>query len=122
MEPTSSVPPGNSDDKDAPAHALERAKRDLEAQIERAVADYEHAQGDEPLEVSLNFEEEDLPEGEDNEASPDLMNQIAGLVDDFHNAPAVSGKGVRVQRLTAIDSDADGEVAVRVHYDYAGYE
>ena len=118
MEPT--APQDPSDDKDAPAQALERSKRSLEEQIERAVA--AHERGDEPLEVSLNFEEEDLPEGEDNEAPQELMNRIAELVDNFHNAPAVSGKGVRVQRLTAIDSDADGEVAVRVHYDYAGYE
>lgn len=122
MEPTSPAPQGNPDDKDASAHSLERAKHDLEAQIERAVADYEHAHGDEPLEVSLNFEEEDLPEGADNEAGADLMEKIAGLVDDFHNSPSVSGQGVRVVRLTAIDSDADGEVAVRVHYDYAGYQ
>ena len=104
------------------AHALERAKEALERQIERAVADYEHAHEDEPLEVSLNFDEEDLPEGEDNEADEELMSQIVELVEDFHRSPAVSGKGVRVLRLTAIDSDADGEVAVRVHYDYAGYE
>lgn len=120
MEP-SSLPP-DADDKDASAHAIERTKRDLEEQIERAVSNYEQARGNEPLEVSLNFEEEDLPEGEDNEADADLMEKITQLVDNFHNSPSISGKGVRVRRLTAIDSDADGEVAVRVDYDYAGYD
>ena len=120
MEPTAASQ--DNDGKTAPAHALERAKRDLEEQIERVVTDFEHTRGDEPLEVSLNFEEEDLPEGEDNEANQALMDRIATLVDDFHNDPAVTGKGVRVIRLTAIDSDADGQVAVRVDYDYAGYE
>lgn len=120
MEPNASQP-RNDDDKDQPAHALQRAKSDLEDQIERAVATHEPPTGD-SIEVSLNFEEEDLPEGEDNEAGPELMERITGLVDDFHSSPAVTGKGVRIRRLTAIDSDADGEVAVRVHYDHAGYE
>ena len=118
MEPTASR---NGDDESQSALALQRAKNDLEDQIERAVAAHEPPT-DEPVEVSLNFEEEDLPEGDDNEAGPELMNQITNLVENFHSSPAVTGKGVRVRRLTAIDSDADGEVAVRVDYDHAGYE
>jgi hypothetical protein len=118
--PSSERPDRADDDKGTSAHALERAKHDLEEQIERVVADSARDHGNEPLEVSLNFEEVDLPEGEENEADSALMDRIAGLVDDFHEAPAVSGTGVRVRRLTAIDSD--GEVAVQVDYDYAGYE
>lgn len=115
------APAPEADDKDASAHAIEQAKRDLETQIERAVANHEQQDGDESLEVSLNFEGTDLSEGGD-EAGEALRREIRSLVEQFHQASAIEGSGIHVQRLTAIDSDADGEVAVRVDYDYAGYQ
>ena len=92
---------------------LERLQRELTARIEAAAREHE-AQADGPLDLDMNF-------GSETGASigdAALRRSVEQLVRDFHEHPAVVQAGVRVHKVTALDSDADGEVAVKVQYDY----
>ena len=49
-----------------------------------------------------------------------LKQQVKGAVDMFHGGALVQRTGVYISRVTAIDSDGDGEAAVNVKYEYPG--
>jgi len=104
------------EDKDRDARALEQYKEEFEGQLENVVRDFESShQG--PLEMDLSF-----IEGEGSGPAPDdLKPRIANIVEAFHRKPLVNRSGVRVHKVTAIDSDEDGQFAVRVWYDYPEY-
>jgi len=100
-------------DKPRGAFALAELRERLEKQIKDAVRNYEATQSG-PVELDMS-----LVEGEGGAESDDtLRKSVEAIVDSFHRNPVVSETGVRVHKVTAIDSDADGQVAVRVAYDY----
>lgn len=100
-------------DKQRDAFALTHLRERLEKQIEEAVRDFESKEGG-PVELDMS-----LIEGEGGAESDDsLRKSVEAIVDAFHRNPVVSETGVRVHKVTAIDSDADGQIAVRVSYDY----
>lgn len=104
------------DERVTPALEIEKAKEALETEIAEAVAAYERDDDEkEALEVSINFDEDRSADPEPDAA---LREKIRAAVTSFHERPIITTSNVRVQRLTAIDSDADGEVAVSVDYDY----
>lgn len=101
------------------ARELQDLKQNLERDIENAVATYE-GPGTEPVELNLTFD--GAPTGSnrsDDEGEPAAT--VRGLVDGFHRREAVRESGVRVLKVTAVDSDHDGTVAVHVQFDHAGY-
>lgn len=101
-----------SDDRNA--FALAHLREELERQIENAVRDFETQHGG-PIELDMStVEGEGAAESDDS-----LRRRVETIVEAFHRKPVVMETGVRVHRVTAIDSDADGSVAVRVSYDYA---
>lgn len=103
MEPT---------EREVSAVQLEKAKETLEANIAEAVRSHEaHIEG--AVEIDWRTEGETL--GENAEG---LDATVRSLVDSFHKLPVVKNSEVKVQKITAIDSDQDGHVAVRVSYAY----
>lgn len=100
-------------EKTSAALKIEEAKGALEAEVAEAIA--KHERGGEALEISMYFDEDRSAESESDAA---LKEEIRAAVNAFHERPVVTTSNVRVQRLTAIDSDADGEVAVSVDYAY----
>lgn len=104
-------------DKDRDAYALQHLQQQLEQQIETAVREYESEHSG-PVELDVSF-----VEGEGEAPSDDTLRQrVETIVEAFHRKPLVSQTGVKVHKITAIDSDADGQIAVRVTYDYGGYD
>lgn len=105
------------DPKIEQARALAAARESLERQIEQAVRTYQ-SDSHKPLDVEVHFTEE----GEGG-AGPELGDQhlrdtIRSYVSAFRSQRAVLDSGVRVLKVTAIDSDGDGKPAVDVVYDY----
>ena len=101
-----------TDQRDVP-FALAAAKESLETKLKHAVDAYEHWTGG-PLEVDLGF-----VQGARSTAGDEVLrDKIRSLVDDFHKDPVVQETQVQVQKVTAFDSDADGEAVVRVSYAY----
>lgn len=105
--------------KEVVAIQLEQAKNRLESQLRDTFREYGRSKMG-PVEFRLNLEErvkaEDDEAGEDERA---LRNRVRNLVDTFHGEEVVTRTGVRVYNLTVIDSNADGEPAVNVKYEYA---
>ncbi|GEM_PF-4656579 len=105
-----------AEDKDRDARALEQYKEELENQLQNIVREFQGRHPG-PVEMDLSF-----VEGEGSGPAPDeLKPRVRTIVEAFHRKPLVSRSGVRVHKVTAIDSDEDGQVAVRVLYDYPGY-
>lgn len=103
--------------KEQQAIALEKAKETLDRQIEEALETYQQ-QSDEPLEFNLPIEEN--PEvGGAPTGDAELRQRVLQLVEDFHRQDVVRQSGVHVQKVTVLDSDADGQVAIDVEYAYA---
>lgn len=104
-------------DMERDARALQQYQQDLESNIERIVREYELDHKG-PLEIDVSFFE-----GEGGaEIDEQLRTRIESMVDAFHRKPAVKKSGVSVHKVTAMDSDEDGRIVVRVHYDYAEEE
>jgi hypothetical protein len=100
-------------DKQRDAFALAHLREQLEKQIENAVRAFESEHSG-PIELDMS-----MVEGEGGAESDDrLRKSVEAIVEAFHRNPVVSETGVRVHKVTAIDSDADGQIAVRVSYDY----
>lgn len=103
--------------KDREAFALAHLREELETQIENVVREYERRHGG-PVELDMS-----LVEGEGGAETDDVLRRrVETIVEAFHRKPLVAETGVRVHKVTAIDSDEDGRVAVRVSYDYAAEE
>lgn len=104
-------------ESDGNAYALRHLQDQLEQQIETAVREFESGHTG-PVELDVSF-----VEGEGSAPSDDgLRKRIETIVDAFHRKPLVTQTGIKVHKITAIDSDADGEIAVNVMYDYGGYD
>lgn len=101
----------NIDDKPLQALGLQQAERVLEQQIQEAVRAYEHRNGG-PIELDMDFMEGG------NLGAEALQQQVRFIVSAFLEEPVVRRAGLRVHKVTAIDSDADEHVVVRVTYDY----
>ncbi len=100
-------------DKHRDAISLSHLRDELEKHIEDAVRDFERDHGG-PIELDMS-----MVEGEGAaESDGSLRQNVASIVEAFQRNPVVSKSGVVVHRVTAIDSDADGEIAVRVSYEY----
>ena len=102
-------------DKKEAALQLENAKDNLEAQIKKTVEEQEQPGEPERVNVRLG---DDPETGGSDEGDTALISEIRALVDDFERGATVQTAGVTVRRVTALDSDADGEAAVDVEYDY----
>lgn len=99
------------------ARAVQQYQSDLEAHIEEVVREYE-MNHDGPVELDLSFVEgEGAAEGDEA-----LRSRVRSMVDAFHRKPAIEESGIVVHKVTAIDSNEDGRIVVRVHYDYADEE
>lgn len=98
------------------ARAIQQHKENLEEQIRTVLREYERQHGG-PLAVELAFAD-DMPGGA---APEELKARVQSVVEAFHDQSAVSESGIRVQKVTAMDSDADGTIAIEVEYDYPGY-
>ncbi len=104
--------------KEMLAIALDNAKRDLQTQIKQVASAHSRDNGPFELEMDL-YEKQDRSIAGKNDA---LISQIHMLIDAFSMHAAVQEAGVRVQRVGVIDSDGDGEAAVNVMFDHAGYD
>jgi hypothetical protein len=101
-------------DKERDARALLQYQQELETNIERIVREYE-LEHKGPIELDLSF-----VDGEGGaEVDEALQSRIERMVDAFQRKPAVQQSGVAVHKVTAMDSDEDGRIVVRVQYDYA---
>ena len=98
------------------ARSIESQKLELERRIETLLRDYERDH-EGPLELDLTMNEREGSAG----APADLRVQVRQLVEDFQRQPVISQNGVRVHKVTAIDSDGDGSIALRVSYDHPDY-
>lgn len=99
---------------DRNAFALAHLREELEKQIENTVRQFEEEHGG-PIELDMS-----MIEGEGGAAGDDaLRKHVETIVEAFHRKSLVAETGLRVHKVTAIDSDEDGTVAVRVSYDYA---
>ena len=98
------------------ARMIESQKEDLERQIETVVREYGRENGGTVgLDLTMN-------DGEGAGGAPeDLDYRIRRLVEEFQSSPVISQNGVRVHKVTAIDSDGDGSIALKVSYDHPGY-
>lgn len=104
-------------ESDGSAYALRHLQEQLEKQIETAVQEFETNHSG-PVELDVSF-----VEGEGSVPSDDnLRKRVETIVEAFHRKPVVTQAGVRVHKITAIDSDEDGQIAVNVMYDYGGYD
>ncbi len=105
-------------EKETPALQIESARKDLESQIRQVLRDYErNVQG--PLEIDLTVENRASPDdAETSEQERALRNRIYDLVDAFHQRDIIRQTGVRIYKITAIDSDGDGVAALNVKYEY----
>ena len=101
-------------DEQPAALRLEQAKQDFEKKLRDALRAYEHrTEGD--IEVDLDLDDPtDGPKSGDVE----LRNAVRNLADAFHAQGVVYETGVTATHMTAIDSDADGTIAVNVKYEY----
>ncbi|HEX7071128.1 MAG TPA: hypothetical protein VF190_09995 [Rhodothermales bacterium] len=98
------------------AMSIEEQKAELERQISTLVQEYERKH-EGPVELDLS-----MTEGEGSGGAPeDLQAQVRMLVEAFQQQPVISRSGVRVHKVTAIDSDGDGSIALSVSYDHPGY-
>lgn len=104
--------------KELLAIALANAKRDLEAQIKQVANAHSLQKGPFELEMDL-YENQDRSIVGENSV---LIDQIHTLIRSFMEHSAVREAGVRVQRIGVIDSDGDGQAAVNVMFDHAGYQ
>ena len=105
-------------DKEATAHALADAKQTLETQLRDAIATYEQ-QHKGSLNLTVEFgESSQADDAQGNAATQQLRGNIRSLVDTFHQHPIVRETGVYVYKVTAFDSDADGQAALDVKYEY----
>lgn len=103
-------------DRVTPALRLEEAKRDLEAKLDDAFRAYERrADGD--IEVALEVDELNSADGP-TAGDDELRIHLRNLLDAFHAQEIIKQTGVHVSRVTAIDSDADGTIALDVKYEY----
>lgn len=98
------------------AQTLTQEKEDFERQIETLAREYE-GEHPGPVELDLTIGQGNGDAAEDNP----LQRRVVALVESFHRRPVVADSGVRVHKITAIDSDGDGSVAVNVTYDHPGY-
>lgn len=106
-----------TDDSGGRPYALQHLQEQLKKQIETAVREFETAHKG-PVELDVSF-----VEGEGSVPSDDgLRKRVEAIVDAFHRKPVVTQSGVKVHKITAIDSDEDGTIAVNVMYDYGGYD
>ena len=96
------------------AIALEKAKQEFEERLEQEIRRYEqHHEGEMELDVTFDADAQDSNQGDDV-----LIQTIRQHVDAFHHRQPVQESGVYVYRVTAIDSDADGQAALKVKYEY----
>lgn len=105
------------DRKEQQAHQLQEAQQELESKIEDAASERQR-NADTPLELNVGFEENPEVTGA-NKGDTELQRRVEELVEAFHQQAAVESSGVHVQKVTVIDADADGRVAVDVEYAYA---
>lgn len=104
-------------EKERDARALQQYQQELESNIERIIRDYELDHKG-PVEIDLSFFE-----GEGGaEIDEQLRARIQNMVEAFHRKPSVQQSGLAVHKVTAMDSDEDGRIVVRIHYDYAEEE
>ena len=96
------------------AIALEKAKQEFEERLTQEIRLYER-QHEGELELDVTFEED---AGASNRGTPELIQTVRQHVDAFHHRQPVQTSGVYIYRVTAIDSDADGQIALNVKYEY----
>lgn len=94
---------------------LQEARESLEEQIRTAVRAYE-VRTTGPVEFTMSLTN---GEAQGNESGDDeLRGTVRNLVEAFLAQEVVRETGVQIRRVTALDSDRDGKVAVNVKYDY----
>ncbi len=101
-------------DKEATALRLEEARRQLEDQLRQAFRSHD-GPGKGSVQFDINLEEAETSD----DGNGSLGRLVRSLVDAFHQSDIARQTGVRVYKVTAIDSNADGESAVNVKYEYA---
>jgi glycine/D-amino acid oxidase-like deaminating enzyme len=101
-------------DEQPAALRLERAKQDFEEKLHDTLRSYER-RTDGGVEIDLDLDDPtDGPKGGDLE----LRTAVRNLAEAFHAQGVVYETGVTATHLTAIDSDADGTIAINVKYEY----
>ena len=96
------------------ALALEKAKQEFEERLEQEIRLYEQQhEGEMELDVTFDADAEDS-----NQGDPALIQAVRQHVDAFHHRQPVQESGIYIYRVTAIDSDADGQAALNVKYEY----
>ena len=104
-------------DKETLARSLQEAREHLESALETAFRTYEQ-DNDDPLDLRVDVSAPSTLPDDTSERERTMHGTIRTLVDQFHHHPAVAESGLRVRSVTAMDSDADGTVAVNVSYEY----
>jgi hypothetical protein len=103
------------DEKEARALKLNEARQNFEKRLRDVFSNH----GSDSFQFEMNVDEKrgGVTEGAADRAE-ELRGQVLSQVEAFESSPDVSGSGMRVFKITAIDSDGDGEVAVKVQYEY----
>lgn len=101
--------------KESLAIALENAKQEFEADLEQAIRAYEE-EHEGAMELDVTFDDDAQ---ESNQGDEELIQTVRRHVDAFHHRRAVQESGMYIYRVTAIDSDADGQAALNVKYEYS---
>ena len=96
------------------AIALEKAKQEFEERLTQEIRLYEQNHEGE-MELSVTF---DADSRDSNQGDKALIQTVRQHVDAFHHRQPVQESGVYIYRVTAIDSDADGQAALKVKYEY----
>ena len=96
------------------AIALEKAKQEFEERLTQEIRRYEREHGG-GMEIDITFEADAQ---DSNQGTAELIQIVRQHVDAFHHRQPVQESGVYIYRVTAIDSDADGQAALKVKYEY----
>jgi hypothetical protein len=102
-------------DKEERAIKLGAARESLESRLREVFQSY--GSGTFQFELNVDERRSRMLEGDDS-LDETLRNQIMSQIESFEQNPDVSESGMRVYKVTAIDSDGDGQVAMKVQYEY----
>ena len=95
---------------------IQQAKQQFESQL--ATLFNTHVdEAAEPIEIDLTQEDEDYKHRFD----ASFLAEVDMLAEAFHQRAPVRRANVHVHKITAVDSDGDGQLAVNVMYDHRGY-
>lgn len=104
-----------NDAKSNIALRIEEAKQDFEARLDEAFHRHLDELGN-PLEIDLNGDNEVV-----REEHGELLQEVKMLVEAFGHQAPIQEADVHVHKITVVDSNKDGRLAINVMYDHRAY-